>query len=267
MVKDRGKKMLCDCHSHLDGYEPPKLKEVLQRARDSGIERILAVSMGVESSAKTVAISEQHDIILPAIGIHPWNAETFNTAEYLRLAGLAAARKVIAIGEIGLDYARYPETTVVQRQCFEAQLKLAKQHGLPVIVHSRQAHREAITAVALAGDVKGIIHGFNGDEAMLRDWLDLGFYVSMGMAVTDPKEAGLQGLIPKIPLDRLLLETDSAPARLVKEGLEPAIVKLVAQRVSEVRRLPVEEVAAATTANLKRLLELGAILHRAGKED
>lgn len=258
--------MFCDCHSHLDAYEPQKLEEVIKRARDSGIESIVAVGKTVESSEKTVAISEQHDILLPAVGIHPWDATTFNPEQYQRLLKLTAAKKVVAIGEIGLDYARYPETAVLQRQSFEAQLELAKESGLPVIVHCRQAHKETVALAAKAGGVRGIAHGFNGDEAMLRDWLDLGFYISLGMAVTDSKETALHKLLRKIPIDRLLIETDSTPTRFVTEGLEPASVRLVAQRISELRRLPIEEVAAATTANLKRLLELGTERHRASQK-
>lgn len=245
--------MLCDTHTHMDEYTPEKLAEIIQRAKENGVEAIVAVSKNLESSATTLGLAQLHPELLPAVGIHPWNAQPVDEKIYAKLKELASDKTVVALSEIGLDFQRTPETKSVQIQSFREHLRLARELMLPVIVHSREAHSEMMQALRQASGVKGVVHGFSGDEKMLKDWLELGFYISLGIAVTSPEATALQKIVPQIPLDRLLVETDSTAGRTEREGLQPARVKLVAQKIAELRGMKMEEVAHATTANFKRL--------------
>lgn len=247
--------MLSDAHAHLDEYSPQKLEEIIQRARGEGVEAIVAVSKTLESSAKTIALASRYLELLPAVGIHPWNALPVDEAVYKSLKELASDRAVVAISEIGLDFVRTPETKPIQLQAFQEQLRLARELDLPVSVHSREAHTEVIQALQEASGIRGAIHSFSGDKKMLADWLGLGFHISLGIAIISPEATSLHKIVPLIPLDRLLIETDSTAGRMEKEGLEPARVKQVAQKVAELRGMKLEEVAHSTTANLRRLLE------------
>lgn len=251
--------MFCDCHAHIDGYEPRALDEMIKRAIDNGVERIVGVGMTAHSSAKTVAIIEKYSCVVAAAGLHPWNAMAFSEEEYQQLELLAGANKVSAMGEIGLDYVKYPETKEIQKRSFEAQVQLANKFGLPIIVHCRGAHNDTLATITGERGVSGIIHGFTGDEAMLRDWLDIGFYISLGMAVVSQKDENLNKIMLNIPADRLLIETDSSPGRFLSEGLEPALVKLVAQKLAETRSVSLEKIASITTENLKKVLNLSFV--------
>ncbi len=249
--------MLSDCHVHLDTYEKAQLDQVIEKANARGVEIIVAVSMNAESSGNILGISELYDCVLPAVGIHPWNALSFNAESYQRIKELALSKRVVAIGEIGLDFARSPETKAVQRQAFEEQVRLAKEIGLPINMHCRQAHQEAMAILKeLQLQAAGIVHGFNGDEAMLSDWLELGFYISLGMSATTAGE-DLKRAIQSIPIDRLLLETDSSAGRTLREKVEPASVWLIAEKVAEMRGMSGEALANATTLNLRHLLKAG----------
>ena len=252
--------MLSDAHMHLDGCPAAELKGFVEEAKRRGVAAMVGASMDLESSAETVAIGDAYDIVYPAVGIHPWNAILIDEKIYGELRELASRQGVVAISEIGLDFARNPDTIEVQKQAFAEHVRLAKEVGLPMIIHCREAHSEMMDILKQykASETGGAIHGFSGDDAMLRDWLEMGFCISVGRAITRPEIPHLQEVVKKIPPDRLLIETDSSPrARPDGTRVEPAAVREVAERLAELKGVPAEAIGEMTLANLKRLLKIG----------
>ena len=245
-----------DSHCHLDACPPELLAEVLEQARLKGVDIIVSMGMTLESSAETIRLAQSHEGVLPAIGIHPWNAVPLTDEIRRHFYELASSEHVVAIGEIGLDYARSPQTKEVQRELLIYELSLARETGLPVNIHCREAHQDMMDILRKETglDQKGIIHGFSGDSTALKDWLDLGFYVSIGVRGLVINEIpSLQAAVREIPLDRLLTETDSTGSG---QSTGPADVVLVAEKLASLRGATVDEIANTATANLKRLLKI-----------
>ncbi len=252
--------MLSDAHMHLDGCPPRELKEFVEEAKRRGVAAMVGAAMDLNSAAETIAIGEAYDVVYPAIGIHPWNAILVDEAIYGKLRELASRPGVVALSEIGLDFGRSPGTIEVQKQAFAEHTRLAKELGLPMIIHCREAHAEmmGILREYRASDIGGAIHGFSGDEAILRDWLELGFYISIGRAITRPEMSHLGAVVTSIPPDRLLIETDSSPrARPDGTRVEPAAVGEVAEKLAGLKGATAEAIGDITLANLKRLLSIG----------
>ncbi|MBI4297566.1 MAG: TatD family hydrolase [Chloroflexi bacterium] len=256
MRESRPPATLADAHAHLDGSSPRDLQQALEEARAAGVEAVLAVGMDLESSTETVHLSRSHDFIKPAVGIHPWNARDIDAATYESLKALALRPEVAAIGEVGLDMVREgiapPE---VQRRCLTRLLGLALEAGKPLNLHCRGAHREMMDALRSANPAhRGTAHGFTGDGAMLRDWLELGFYITIGRSILGDKSAPGPEVVRLIPLNRLLLETDSSP-RYWPDGVRvtPAAVRQVAERVAEIRGASLDTLAQATSENFRKL--------------
>ncbi len=245
-----------DSHCHLDKYRPESLTEVLDQARVKHVDVIVSVGTTLESSTETIHLAQSCEGVLAAVGIHPWNAVPLTDEVRIGLRELARGESVVAIGEIGLDYDRCPETREIQKELLIYQLSLARETGLPVNVHCRGAHQDMMHILRkdIGSDMDGMIHGFSGDRTMLKDWLDLGFYVSIGVRgfVTDETLA-LPAAVRDIPLSRLLTETDSVATG---QPVGPADVSLVAEKLASLRGATVEEIADIATANLKRLLKL-----------
>ncbi len=245
-----------DSHCHLGGQQPERLAEVLEQARAKGVDIMVSMGMTLESSADTARLAQSYQGVLAAVGIHPWNA-VLPTGEVRRhLDELARREHVVAIGEIGLDYARSPETKEIQRELLIYELSLARETGLPVSIHCREAYQDmmGILRQETSLGLKGAIHGFTGDLAALEEWLALGFYISIGVRgfMTD-ETSSLQAAVREIPLDRLLTETDSAASG---QSAGPAAVVSVVEKLASLREATVEEIADTATANLKRLLKL-----------
>jgi len=267
--KQAGKelKMLADAHTHLDLVAANQLQlfggktlpQLIADAKSSGVGIIITASTSLESSQQNISIAHSYPGVFPAVGLHPWWPLTIDPTTYQRLRELATSGTVVAISEIGLDYNRNlftgqdlsdPETREVQQQAFRQQLQLAREVKLPVIVHCGGAHQDTMDILGTenAADIGGAAHGFHGDVAALRNWLDLGFYISIGIRSISVLEEtpGLKETYQQIPLERLLLETDQ----------DPVGVPLVASKFAELKAATVDEIAEATTNNLKRLLRL-----------
>jgi len=249
-----------DSHCHLDRYRPEVLAEVLEQARVKNVDIIVSMGMNLESSAETIRLAQSCQEVLAAVGIHPWNA-IWPTDEVRRdLYELTRSQHVVGIGEIGLDYrpdyAPDSETREIQRELLIYELSLARDTDLPVSIHCKEAHEDMmyILREETGSDVKGTIHGFSGDSKELKDWLALGFYVSVGVRgfVTNGIPS-LQAVVREIPLDRLLTETDSAGSG---QPAGPADVLSVVEKLASIKGATVQEVADTATANLKYLLKL-----------
>lgn len=252
--------MLIDTHCHLDFPEFDRdREEVIERARHCGIDTIINIGSSLQGSREAVALAEKYDSIYAAVGIHPHEADSFNPAQEAELRKLAGRGKVVAFGEIGLDYFKNYSKTENQQRMFGALLNVAKEKGLPLIIHSRDAGQDVISGLRQAMPVKAVIHCFSGDENFLQECLSLGFFISFTCNITYKKADKLRELLKRVPIERLLLETDSpflAPEG--KRGMrnEPVNVKILAEQISLIRGISFEQVAKNTTENARRFFNL-----------
>lgn len=263
--------MLVDSHAHIDGEEfAGDRDEVLARAREAGVCAILNVGTGDPRAGnfeRAVETAERYEGVYAAVGVHPHDARLYDdAAEELLKRLVGGSAKVVAWGEIGLDYHYEHSPRATQREVFARQLRLARERGLPVVIHSRAADEETVSVLreewAGAG-VAGVLHCFGGGWPMAESALELGFMVSFAGNVTFRKADALREVARQIPLDRLLVETDCpflTPVPHRGKRNEPARVVDTARFLAELRGESLEELGRATSANFARLfgLELGS---------
>jgi TatD DNase family protein len=250
---------LIDSHAHLDFRQFDDDREsVIQRAREVGLVAIVNIGTDLASSRATVALAEQHDFIYATVGIHPHSAKTVTPAVLDELRALAGHRKVVAVGEIGLDYYRDLSPRPVQRQAFADQLALATDLGLPVVIHSREAHDDVIAALR-GWEGIGVMHSYSAGPGRLEEVLELGLCVGISGPVTFPKADALRAVAAAVPLERLLVETDCpylTPEPYRGRRNQPAYVQYVVEAVARARGMPAEAVARATADNVRRLFSI-----------
>lgn len=248
------------CHLDMDQYGDD-VNDVIKRAETAGVKTIITIGIDVASSQKAVALSSAYQNIYAAVGIHPHSAPECNAAAVAEIKAMTINKKVIGIGEIGID--RYKDYAPVAEQikAFTMQLELARELDLPVIIHDREAHAEIITILKEYGPFPagGIIHCFSGDIAVAREFLDLGFHLSIPGVVTFKKAQLLQEAAAAIPLDRLLIETDGpflAPEPFRGKRNEPSYTLYTAEKVAWLKDVSLEELAVATTENVQNLFRI-----------
>jgi TatD DNase family protein len=254
--------MIVDSHTHLEMPEfADDRDEVVERARTAGIEFMVTVGTNIAYCREVVSLAERYDGVYAAVGIHPHDVKEIGKDTYEELRALARRKKVVAYGEIGLDFFRNLSPRNIQVQRFGEQLELACEIGLPVIVHDRDAHREALEMLTpWRGKLRGIFHCFSGDRAMAKKCLDMGFVISVPGTVTFAKAETLRDVVRYVPLEYLLVETDApylTPQPHRGKRNEPAYVVHTVAKVAEVKELSAEAVGAATTANAKALFGVG----------
>ncbi|TYP00119.1 TatD DNase family protein [Geothermobacter ehrlichii] len=260
---------LIDTHAHLDsGQFRDDLNEVLQRASDNGIQHIITIGCDLESSRINCRLAENNSRLSAAVGIHPHDAASLDDAAIATLRQLAAKPGVVAIGEIGLDYYRDRSPRDSQRRAFRRQLRLARELGLPVIVHDRDAHEDVIAILEEedAGSIGGVMHCFSGDQALARACIDLGFYISFAGPVTYPKNEALREVARMVPTEHLLIETDCpylSPQPCRGRRNEPAHMRMTAETIAEVKGLSLEDIARITSVNAHRLFGIGQVDQKA----
>jgi TatD DNase family protein len=257
---------LCDSHSHLDGAEFAEDREqVIARALAAGVERMLLIGLWRKPGdfGDSLAIQASHPGHFGVtFGVHPHDCAKVPEEDWKLLSELASGPTVNGVGETGLDYHYDHSPRDVQRASFERQLALAAQLGKPVSVHLREALDDSLailTSSGIGGGPGGVIHCFSGDASAAERYLELGLYLSISGIVTFRNAAVLQDAVRRIPLDRLLIETDApflAPIPFRGKRNEPAHVKLVAEKIAELKGIPVDEVASNTTRNAERLFRL-----------
>ena len=253
--------MFVDSHAHLEMSEFDRDREdVIRRATEGGIDYIVTVGTTVRECRKAVAIARAHTSVYAAVGIHPHDTQGIDTTTYVLLKKLAREEKVVAYGEIGLDFFRNLSSPEIQTRCFEEQLAIATDLGLPVIIHDRDAHRQTVAILKnWQGSTGGVIHCFSGDAAMVVSCLEMGFYISIAGPVTFAKSERLHEVVRQVPLNRLLIETDApylTPQPHRGKRNEPAYVALTAKKVAELKGLSVPEVGRASTDNAIKLFGL-----------
>lgn len=260
--------MLVDTHCHLnfEAFDEDRAA-VLARAQAADVAIIINPAIDLATSQAILALAERESAVYAAIGMHPNSTARFATSDIATLAELADHPRLVAIGEIGLDYHWDDSPRSQQFAAFEAQLALAARLELPVIIHNREASQDTINILeswaaglpsALQGR-PGVMHAFSGDMAIAERALAAGFYLGFGGPVTYKKADETRAIAAAVPLDRLLIETDApflTPTPHRGKRNEPSYVALVAERLAAVRQLPVTSIAAATTENACRLFRL-----------
>ena len=255
--------MLIDTHAHLDFPEfAGDLAAVLERAKKAGVFEVVSIGIDLASSEKAIELANLHPEVYATVGIHPHDAFPLNEKQLLILETLARKRRVVAIGEVGLDYYRDRQPRAIQQQCLRQQLEVACKTRLPVVFHIREAHADFFNIVRdYASALNGVVlHCFSGDWEVAKRCLDMGFYLSIPGTVTFPKAGIQQEVVRRAPLERLLVETDApylAPVPYRGKVNEPAFTRYTAEKVAELQRRPLAEVARQTTANAHQIFRIG----------
>ena len=248
------------CHLNLSAFNED-VDAVIQRAHAAGVEKMIVIGTEMADSIRALELAHQYPGIYATIGIHPHDSKSANETGYERLKALATDSKVVAYGEIGLDFYRDHSPKPVQRREFARQLNLAGELGLPVVIHDRDAHREVYDIIRSEEGYRhgGVIHCFSADYNWAKRFVDLGFAISLPGTITFPKSHIQKEVAEKLSLDDLLIETDApflAPIPHRGKRNEPAYVGFVAEAIAKLRKLDPAEVAAATSANSKRVFNL-----------
>lgn len=254
--------MLIDSHAHLDGESFDEDRaELIEELKSSGVEFVINPGANMKSSRAVVKLVADYPMIYGAVGVHPHDTVDMVDQDLEELERLSKAEKIVAIGEIGLDYYYEHSPREVQKQRFREQIALAKKVKLPIIVHERDAAQDVFDIISSEadGELRGVIHCYSGSFELAKEYIKLGFYISFAGPVTfknakKPKEVAAQ-----IPLDSLLIETDSpymTPVPYRGKRNNPSYVRYIAETIAELKGISYEEVARKTNENAKRLFGL-----------
>ncbi len=249
---------MIDTHAHLDSeHFSHDREEVIERAFSSGVEAIVNVGTDIGTSLFSIELAASYGDIYASVGFHPHNAKDMMEGDIPRLAELASEPKVVAIGEIGLDFYRDYSPRDVQIEAFREQIRLAVELGMPVIIHCRNVGEELLQVVAEEDGWKvgGVMHCFSGEPDVAEGALDLGLYIGIGGSLTF-KKSRLAGIMKDVPLDRIVLETDCpyvTPEPYRGKRNEPSYIKLIAERLSQELGISMEELNSVTSGNARSL--------------
>jgi TatD DNase family protein len=252
--------VITDTHAHLfwKDFDEDR-REVIERARAAGVERMIFVGCDLESSRACFDLCRDDPQLFPTAGVHPHDAKDVSPETLAAIAELCGRQECVAVGESGLDYFKEFSPRADQRRAFRWHLDLAKKLDKPIIVHSRDAHIDTLELLNEARGVRGVMHCYTMGTEELQGYLDLGFYISFSGVVTYPSNEANRKAAAAVPLDRLLVETDCpflAPQGRRGKRNEPALVKLVLETIAEVRGMDLDELARETSDNAARLFGL-----------
>lgn len=243
------------CHIYKEYYE--NIDEILKRASEKNINRVINNGCNTESNKEVVALANIYSNMYIALGIHPESIDTYQKEDLAFIEENLSNPKVIAIGEIGLDYHYTKENKEQQKDLLESQLKIAEKHNLPVIIHSREATEDTINTLKKY-HVKGVIHSFSGSLETAKIYIKMGYLLGVNGVITF-KNSKLKEVIKEIPLEHLVLETDSpylTPEPFRGKPNEPARIHEIAIFISELKGIHVEELARITNENIKRIFDI-----------
>lgn len=253
--------MIWDTHAHLDdlSYKQDFL-EVADRMKVAGISRVTNVGYDLLSSERSVKLAQDYEFMYAAIGVHPHNAEEANDETWKNLLNLVKQPKVLAWGEIGLDYYRDLSPRPIQKEVFIHQIELANEVGLPIVIHNRDAHQDVMEIIKTHPPQHGgIFHCYSGSWEMAKVLLNKGFYLSFAGPVTYKNARHTIEVAKYAPLDRILVETDSpylAPEPRRGKRNEPTYVVEIVKKLAEIRNVPFEELAMQTMRNAETIFRL-----------
>ncbi|MFY9176535.1 MAG: TatD family hydrolase [Caldicoprobacterales bacterium] len=257
--------MLFDTHAHLDDKRFDEDRdELIRELPNRGVSRVITPGIDTDSSKKCVDLAGKYDIVYAAVGIHPHEANQAEDNYLDLLADMARHKKVVAIGEIGLDYYYDFSPRDIQKKCFIEQIELAAELKLPIIIHNRDSHEDMLNILkSYKGIINGgVMHCFSGSWEMAKTVLDLGLYISLAGPVTFKNAKRPVEIAQNVPLDRLLIETDSpylTPVPHRGKRNDPGHVSLVAEKIAEIRGITGEEVGRITTENAVKLFKIDSI--------
>jgi len=251
---------LFDSHAHLNDHRLYKnLEGVLEHAYEAGVSRIICPGYDIESSKLAVEIAQKYEMVWAAVGIHPHDAKLLNDDALNELKSLAQHKRTVAIGETGLDFYRNLSPREAQEESFRKHIRLAKELSLPIIVHDRDSGKECLRILVDEGipSAGGVFHCFSQNADFARGIIDAGLHIGIAGTVTFDKSGKLKSVVESVPLNRLLIETDAPyltpePFR-GRRNNEPAMVKLVAEKIAEIRKTDFAQIAKATRENAERL--------------
>lgn len=254
--------MIFESHAHYDDEDFDKdREELLGSLAEHGIGTVINIGASIAGSEMTVELSERYPFVYGAVGVHPSEVEELTEEGLARLRSLCSHEKIVAVGEIGLDY-HYPEPAMsVQKEWFERQLELAREVKLPVIIHSREAAKDTLDIMKAhrAEEIGGVIHCFSYAKEMAKEYLDMDYYFGIGGVITFKNAKKLKEAVQYIPMDRILLETDSpylSPEPHRGERNSSLNLPYVAEAISELKGISYEEVVEITERNARRLFHL-----------
>lgn len=247
--------MLIDTHVHLNvqAFDEDR-HEVIERARENGIRRMINVGFNRETIPGSIALAEQYDFIYSTVGWHPADAKDMTPNDLEWIESLCRHEKVVAIGEIGLDYYWDTSPKDVQARVFREQIRLARKLGMPIVIHNRDAHHDVVQILReeKAAEVGGVMHCYSGSWETAKMCLDMNFYISFGGPVTFKNAKQPKEVLAKVPLDRLVIETDApylAPHPYRGKRNESSYVRLVAETAAQIKGISMEELAEITSQN------------------
>ena len=253
---------LFDTHTHLDAAQfAEDCDVVIQRAIQEGVGWMINVGFNEHTIPSTMQLAEQYDFIYAAVGWHPQDAATMKQKDDDRLASLCAHEKVVAIGEIGLDYYWDTSPKEVQHRVLRNQLGLARELKMPVIIHSRESHEDLINIFReeKAAELNGVMHSFSGSWETAKVFLKMGFYLSFSGPITFKNAKQPKEVLKNTPLDQLLIETDSpylTPHPYRGKRNEPSYIRLVAETAAQIKGIPIEQLAQVTNNNAMELFSI-----------
>lgn len=260
--------MLIDTHTHLDDTRYDGDREtMIARAREAGVDTFITIGCDLATSKAAVELAERYPFVYASIGVHPHEVRHIGDGWYDEFRRLAQHPKVVAYGEIGLDYHYNHSPPTLQRKRLREQILLARELKLPLVIHTREAQEDTIAILTeeRAAEVGGVFHCFTGDAWLAKDGLDLGFYLSFSGVVTFQNATMLREIVTTVPMDRILIETDCpylTPAPHRGKRNEPAYVRLVAETIATAKStaspVSVDEIGQLTSANARRLFKLPA---------
>ncbi|NBI30796.1 TatD family hydrolase [Chengkuizengella marina] len=254
--------MLIDTHVHLNAEQFNEDREqVIERARQNGVSIMINVGFNRETIPETIELSEKYDFIYAIVGWHPTDAIHMTPDDLNWIESLCNHKKVVAIGEIGLDYYWDTSPKDIQQEVFREQIRLARKVNKPIVIHNRDAHQDVVDILAEenAAEVGGVMHCYSGSWEIAQKCLDMNFYISFGGPVTFKNAKQPKEVLKNVPLDKLLVETDCpylTPHPYRGKRNEPAYVKYVAESAAELKDLSFDEVARITTNNAKKCFQI-----------
>jgi TatD DNase family protein len=254
--------MFIDTHCHLDFKDFDNDRDaVIARSKENGIECIINVGSSLEGTRRSIELAEKNDFIYAAAGIHPHEADSVKKEDIDSFFKLLDCPKIVAIGEIGLDYYKNISSQASQKKLLIELTSRTKQKNLPLIIHNREAENDILPILKdiMGATFKGVMHCFSGDEAFLKKCLDIGLYISFTCNITFKNADRIRYIAKLVPMDRLLLETDApflAPQEFRGRRNEPMHVKYAAMEIARLKNIAVDEIGRITTDNARRLFKL-----------
>lgn len=254
--------MLIDCHAHLSDHRFDKDRdEIIRNLNRDGIKKVITSGGDLESNAAALLLAEQYDAIYASVGINCGRQNDYNLIDSIKI--YLNSKKVSAVGEIGLDYHHFPDEKEIQKKCFIKQIKIASEANLPIVVHDRDANYDTFEIIKNAkkeySTLRGFLHCYSGDLELAREYINLGFLLSIAGPVTYKNAFKLKEVVKNMPLEYLLTETDSPclpPSHIGRRRNEPSYVNYTAAAIAELKGTTVETVAKQTSNNARALLRL-----------